>query len=143
MLISENTGKFLLRDLGALTNSIYCNSQCEALMNRFPVMMTLIGWRKFPTIFWYVYVLLVCIISNIIYWVVIQQGDCIAWLQFTCVKPHIWYSLTITYVCQSVPRNMLGRVYDSAGTQYGGKGMVFTFQMVNGITLELKNPFLN
>ena len=41
--ISENTGKFLLRDLGALTNSIYCNSQRGALMNRFPVMMTPIG----------------------------------------------------------------------------------------------------
>ena len=50
-IISENTGKFLLRDLAALTNSIYCNSQCGPLMNRFPVMMTPIGWRKFPTIF--------------------------------------------------------------------------------------------
>ena len=32
--ISENTGKFLLRDLAALTNSIYCTSQYGALMNR-------------------------------------------------------------------------------------------------------------
>ena len=49
--ISENTGKFLLRNLAALTNSIYCNSQRGALMNRFPVMMTPIGWREFLTIF--------------------------------------------------------------------------------------------
>ena len=32
---SENTGKFLLRNLAALTNSIYCISQHGALMNRF------------------------------------------------------------------------------------------------------------
>ena len=51
-LVSENTRKFLLRDLAALTNSIYCNSQHGALMNRFPVKMTPIGWREFPTIFW-------------------------------------------------------------------------------------------
>ena len=50
--ISENTGKLLLRDLATLTNNIYCNSQRGALMNRFPVMMTPIGWREFPTIFW-------------------------------------------------------------------------------------------
>ena len=49
---SENTGKFLVRNLAALTNSIYCNSQHGALMNRFPVMITPIGWREFPTIFW-------------------------------------------------------------------------------------------
>ena len=30
--ISENTVKFLLRDLGDLTNRIHCNSQHEALM---------------------------------------------------------------------------------------------------------------
>ena len=48
---SENTGKFLLRNLVALGNSIYYNSQCGALMNRFPVMMTPAGWREFPTIF--------------------------------------------------------------------------------------------
>ena len=50
--ISENTGKFLLRNLAAPTNSIYCNSQHGALMNRCSVMMTPIGWREFPTIFW-------------------------------------------------------------------------------------------
>ena len=50
--ISENTGKFLLSDLAALTNSIYFNSQHGALLNRFPVRMTPIGWREFPTIFW-------------------------------------------------------------------------------------------
>ena len=49
---SEDTGKFLLLNLAALTNSIYCNSQHGTLMNRFPVMMTPIGWREFPTIFW-------------------------------------------------------------------------------------------
>ena len=49
---SENTGKFLLLNLAALTNRIYCNSQHGALMNRFPVEMTPIGWREFPTIFW-------------------------------------------------------------------------------------------
>ena len=49
--ISENTGKFLLRDLAALTNSIYCNSQRGTLMNRFPVTMTPIGSKEFPTIF--------------------------------------------------------------------------------------------
>ena len=49
--ISENTGKFLLRALDALTNSIYCNSERGALMNRFTVMMTPIGWEEFPTIF--------------------------------------------------------------------------------------------
>ena len=48
---SENTGKFLLRDLAALTNSIYCKSQHGALMNRFPVMITPIGWKEFPTTF--------------------------------------------------------------------------------------------
>ena len=48
---SENTWKFLLRDLAALTNSICCNYQHGALINRFPVIMTLIGWREFPTIF--------------------------------------------------------------------------------------------
>ena len=37
--------------LAALTNSIYCNP-IGALMNRFPVMVTPIGWREFPTIFW-------------------------------------------------------------------------------------------
>ena len=49
---SENTGKFSLCNLAALTNSIYCNSQHGALMNRFSVMMAPIGWREFPTIFW-------------------------------------------------------------------------------------------
>ena len=49
---SENTGKFLLYNLAALTNSIYCNSRHGLLMNRFPVMMTPIGWRELPTIFW-------------------------------------------------------------------------------------------
>ena len=49
--ISENAGKFLLRNLAALTNSIYCTSQHGALMNRFTVMMTPIGWREFRTIF--------------------------------------------------------------------------------------------
>ena len=48
---SENTGEFLLPNLAALTNSIYCKSQHGASMNRFPVMMTPIGWREFPTIF--------------------------------------------------------------------------------------------
>ena len=48
----ENTGKSMLRYLAALTNSIYCNFQHGALMNRFPVMMTPIGWREFLTIFW-------------------------------------------------------------------------------------------
>ena len=43
----------LLRDLAALTNSIYCNSQHGALMNRFPVMVTAVGWREFLTIFWF------------------------------------------------------------------------------------------
>ena len=47
---SENTGKFLLRDLAALTISICCNSQHGALMNRFPVMMTPIGWREFSNL---------------------------------------------------------------------------------------------
>ena len=47
----ENTGKFLLRNVAALTNSIYCNSRHGALMNRFSVMMTPIGWREFPTIY--------------------------------------------------------------------------------------------
>ena len=46
--ISENTGKFLLCDLAALTNRIYCTSQHGTLVNRFPVMMMLIGWREFP-----------------------------------------------------------------------------------------------
>ena len=50
--ILENTGKFLFRDLAALTNNSYCNYQYGALKNRFPVMMTPIGWREFPTIFW-------------------------------------------------------------------------------------------
>ena len=50
--ISENTGKFSLRDLAALTNRSYCISQHGALVNRFPVMMTPIGWSKFPTIVW-------------------------------------------------------------------------------------------
>ena len=49
---SENTGKFLFRDLSTPTNNIYCKSQHGALMNRFQVMMTPIGWREFPTIFW-------------------------------------------------------------------------------------------
>ena len=49
---SENTGEFLLRDLAKLTNSIYCYSQHGGLMNRFPVMITPISWREFPTIFW-------------------------------------------------------------------------------------------
>ena len=49
--ISENTGKFLLRDLATLTNSIFSNSQHGALMNRLSVMMTPIGWREFPTMF--------------------------------------------------------------------------------------------
>ena len=49
---SENIGKFLLRNLAALTNSTYCNSQHGTLMNRFPVMMTPIAWREFPIIFW-------------------------------------------------------------------------------------------
>ena len=49
--ISENTGKFLLRYLAALTNSIYCTSQRGTLINRRPVMMTPIGCREFPTIF--------------------------------------------------------------------------------------------
>ena len=48
---SENTGKLLLRNLAALTNSIYCTSQHGALMNRLPVMMTPIGWREFPIIY--------------------------------------------------------------------------------------------
>ena len=51
--ISENTGKFVLRDLATLTNSTYCTSQHGALVNRFPVMMTPFGWREFPTIFWF------------------------------------------------------------------------------------------
>ena len=46
--VSENTGKFLLRDLAVLTNNIYCISQLGALVNRLPVMMTPIGWREFP-----------------------------------------------------------------------------------------------
>ena len=50
--ISENTGEFSLRDRAALTKRIHCTSQHGALVNRFPVMMTLIGWREFPTIFW-------------------------------------------------------------------------------------------
>ena len=33
--VSENTGKFLRRDLAALTNSIYCSSQRGTLINRF------------------------------------------------------------------------------------------------------------
>ena len=41
----------ILRDLTALTNRIYCNSQRGALVNRFPVKKTPIGWREFPTIF--------------------------------------------------------------------------------------------
>ena len=45
--LSENTGKFLLRNLDALTNSIYCTSQYGALMNRFPVMMTTLETAKF------------------------------------------------------------------------------------------------
>ena len=49
---SENTGKFLLRDLAAVTKNIYCHSQHGALMNRFPVMTTAIGWRELPTVFW-------------------------------------------------------------------------------------------
>ena len=44
-------GNSLLRYLAALTNSIYYDSQHGALMNRFPVMMSPIGWREFPTIF--------------------------------------------------------------------------------------------
>ena len=45
-LTSENTGKFLLRNLAALTNSIYCISQHGALMNRFPVMLMPIGLKR-------------------------------------------------------------------------------------------------
>ena len=37
---SENTGKFLFRDLAALTNGIYFNSQCGTLMNRFPFIIS-------------------------------------------------------------------------------------------------------
>ena len=47
---SGDTGKFMLRNLAALTNIIHCNPQHGALLNRFPVMMTPIGWREFPTI---------------------------------------------------------------------------------------------
>ena len=54
--ISENTGKFLLCDLGTLTNSIYFNSQRGTLMNRFHIPIP-IGWREFPTIFWSAYIL--------------------------------------------------------------------------------------
>ena len=36
--ISQNTGKFLLRDLAELTNRVYCTSQREALINRFPTI---------------------------------------------------------------------------------------------------------
>ena len=39
LFVTENTGKLLLRDLVTLTIGIFCNSQCGALMNRFPVMM--------------------------------------------------------------------------------------------------------
>ena len=45
-------GNSLLRNLAALTNSIYCDSQHGALMNRFPVIMTPIGLREFSIIFW-------------------------------------------------------------------------------------------
>ena len=46
----------MLCDLAALTNNIYCDSQNGVLVNRFPVMMMPIGWREFPTIFWYDYI---------------------------------------------------------------------------------------
>ena len=42
---TENTGKFLFRDLAAPTKSIYCTSQRGALMNRFPVMMMPVRWN--------------------------------------------------------------------------------------------------
>ena len=38
--------KFLLHNLAELTNRIHCNSQREALMNRFPVMIMPIGQRE-------------------------------------------------------------------------------------------------
>ena len=45
-IISKNNGKFLV--LGSLlTNKVYCTSQRDDLMNRFPVMMTSIAGKNF------------------------------------------------------------------------------------------------
>ena len=41
----------MVRNISEQANSIYSTSQHEALMNRFPLMMTPIGWKEFPTIF--------------------------------------------------------------------------------------------
>ena len=46
--ISENTGKFFLRDLVALTNGVYYTSQRGALLHRFVVISSLLATENFP-----------------------------------------------------------------------------------------------